>query len=259
MDTTYLIILFGSSCLATWMFLILFYLLYTNESRLKQNGHTESYISFLKKDYKKRCTGIALAFPILLLTAYSIFWLISGHPTEDHQLIYIFLIFLALVIPFPVLDIKKSKKEYKKLALETGSEIIIDLKYKVLHRLFNPFIEVIFTLLFVGYFITVKPDMPGLVFVHLLLPWMLYFLARNSKYMTRPLMKEGYFLLFIFIMINFLVVLYYIYRYSIHCSTCLINEIHAFSLMIFILLVIKIVYFSITFFRSKKNISGNLS
>lgn len=259
MDTSYLIVLFATSCLATWMFLILFYYMYTNESRLKRSGHNESYIAFFKKDYKKRCTGIALMLPVLILAAYSIFWLISGHPSGYNQLIYIFLIFIALVIPFPIMDIKKSKKEYKKLALETGSEVIIDMKYKVLHRFFNPIIEGTFTLLFTCYYIIVKPDMPGLVFVHLLLPWLLYFSARNSKYLTRPIMKEGYLLLFFFITINFLIVLFYLYRYSIHCTTCDMKEINIFGLVIFVLLFLKIGYFSVIFILSRKYFSKSMS
>jgi hypothetical protein len=259
MDTSYLIVLFGTSCLTTWMFLILFYYVYTNESRLKRSGHNESYIAFFKKDYKKRCAGIAIVLPVLLLTAYSIFWLISGHPSGYDQLIYIFLIFIALVIPFPIMDFKKSKKEYKKLALETGSEVIIDMKYKVLHRFFNPIIEGTFTLLFTCYFLIVKPEIPGLVFLHLLLPWFLYLTARNSKYLTRPIIKEGYMLLYIFITINFLIVLFYLYRYTIHCTTCGIKEINIFSLAISVLLFLKIFYFSIVFIRSRKYISENLS
>ncbi len=259
MDTSYLIILFCTACLTTWIFLFVFYYLYTNESRLKRSGHNESYIVFFKKDYKKRCTGIALVLPVLLLTAYGIFWLISGHPSDYNQLIYIFLIFIALVIPFPIMDIKKSKKEYKKLAMETSSEVIIDMKYKVLHRFYNPIIEGIFTLLFLCYFLIIKPEIPGLVFVHLLLPWLLYLTARNSKYLTRPIMKEGYLLLYIFIAINFLIVLFYLYRYTIHCNTCSIQEINIFSLAISILLFLKIIYSSIVFIRSRKYISGNIS
>jgi hypothetical protein len=226
---------------------------------LNANGHQEPYISFLRKDYKKRCLGIALIFPVLLLSAYSIFWLFFGHPSADSQLIYIFLIFLVLVIPFPLMDIKKSKKEYKKMAIETGSEIIIDMKFKVLHQFFNPIIEAIFSLLFTLYFITTHPNIPVLVFVHILLPWLIYLSARNSKYLTKPLMKDGYLLLFLVITINFLIVLFYIFRYSIQCPSCGLEEVDIFSIVIFALLVLKVVTSSIYFIRSRKYITGHFS
>lgn len=259
MDTNYLLILYGTSCLATWIFLFLFYNIYANESRLKRNGHNEPYISFLRKDYQKRCIGIALALPILLLTAYSIFWLFAGHPNAYNQLIYIFLIFLILVIPFPLMDIKKSKKEYKRMAMETGSEIIIDMKYKVLHRFFNPIIEVAFTILFTLYFVISKNNIPVLVFVHLLLPWLIYFSARNSKYLTKPLMKDGYLMIFSIITINFLIVLFYIYRYAIQCDHCGLAGIDIFSIVVFGLLLLKTVSSAIFFIQSRKYITGNLS
>jgi hypothetical protein len=252
METTYLLILFGTSCITTWVFLLLFYIIYTNKKRLINNRYSDEYISFLRKDYRKRSLGIAIALPILLLSAYSIYWLFFGIPNSFDNLIYIFLIFLILVLPFPVMDIRKSKKEYKKLALETNAEIIIDLKFKVLHSFFSPFLEMIFLALFVSYYLISPNTIPVIVFIHLLIPWLIYLSARNSKFLTKPLMKDGYLFLFVVITVNYLIVIFYIYRYGIKCLECSGNVNKTFSMVVLIVLLLKILYSLFNFIQTRR-------
>jgi len=252
MDTIYLLILFGTSCIVTWVFLLLFYIIYTNKNRLINTGYSDEYISFLRKDYKKRSLGIAIALPALLLSAYSIYWLFFGIPNSYDNLIYIFLLFLFLVLPFPIMDMRKSKKEYRKLALETNSEIIIDLKFKVLHSFFSPIFELIFVALFVSYYLISQNTIPVIVFIHLLIPWLIYLSARNSKFLTKPLMKDGYLLLFIVISVNYLIVVFYIYRYGIQCLECSGNVNKTFSVVVLIVLLLKILYSLFNFVQTRR-------
>ena len=171
-------------------------------------------------------------------------------PTSYYSLIFIFFIFLILVIPFPILDIRKSRKEYKKLAIETGASIVIDMKFKVLHTFFNPAIELIFFLLFIGYFLLAPNAIPILVFIHLIIPWLIYLSARGSKFLTRPLMKDGYLLLFIVITINYLIVLFYIVRYGIICLECSSDVNRTFSIVLITVLILKIFYSLFNFMHS---------
>jgi hypothetical protein len=210
------------------------------------------YVRFLRKDYKKRSIGIAIALPLLLLSAYSIYWLFTGKPESVNNLIYIFLIFLFLVIPFPILDIRKSKKEYKKLALDTNAEILIDIKYRILHRIFNPLIETIFLVLFVLYYFISDTSLPVFVFIHLLIPWLIYLSARNSKFLIRPLMKEGYLLLFLVITLNYLIVIFYIFRYGIQCVECTGEGNKTLGMFILIIFGFKIIYSFYNFIITRK-------
>lgn len=252
MDTTYLLILFTSSCIAIWVFSLLFYFFFTNEKRLLKNGYSPEYIAFLQKDYKIRLIGIGIGVPVLLLTAYSIFWILFGYPDAYHHLLYIFIIFFLLVLPFPIMDMKKTKRAYKKLAIETNSEIIVDMRFKVLNKFFNPIIELSFLTIFLFYYLILFQIMPAFSFIHLIIPWLVYLAARTSKYQTKPSMKDSYTLIFSIIIINFLLVLFYIYRYGIQCIECSGSINKTGSIIIFLLLVFKIVYSTTGFINTRK-------
>jgi len=252
MDTTYLLLLFGTACFATWVFLLLFITIYTDQKRLKKSGHPEGYISFLRKDYQKRSLGIAIGVPLLLLAAYSIYWLLFGVPIAYNSLFYIFLIFLILVAPFPILDIKKSRKEYRKIAIETDAPIVVDLKYKVLHKFFNPLMEFAFVVLFLFYYFSVKDAISPIVFIHLAIPWLIYLSARNSKFLTKPMMKEGYYMLFAIISLNYVIVMIYVFRYGIQCVECLTQSQRLFSIGIFFILLVKLTISSYNFIHTRK-------
>jgi len=252
MDTTYLLILFTSSCIAIWVFSLLFYFFFTNEKRLLKNGYSPEYIAFLQKDYKIRLFGISIGVPVLLLTAYSIFWMFFGYPDAYNHLLYIFIIFFLLVLPFPIMDMKKSKRAYKKLAIETNSEIIIDMRFKVLNKFFNPIIELSFLIIFLFYYLVLNQIMPAFSFIHLLIPWLIYFATRNSKYQTKPSMKDSYTLVFSVITINFLLVLFHIYRYGIQCVECSGSISKIGSIGVFLLLVFKISYSTAGFINTRK-------
>jgi hypothetical protein len=96
-----LIITFFTACLTTWLFLILFYWVFLRANRLIKKGYSTEYIEFIRKDYRKRMFGIAMAIPILLLIASGIFWLFMGRPASINHITFIFLIFFLLVVPFP--------------------------------------------------------------------------------------------------------------------------------------------------------------
>ena len=259
MDTTYLLILFSSSCIATWIFSLLFYIFFTDDKRLLRNGYSPEYIAFLKKDYKIRLLGIAIGVPILSLTAYSIFWLLFGYPDAYHHLLYIFLIFFILVIPFPIMDMKKSKQAYKKLAIETNTEIIIDIKFKVLNKFFNPIVELVFFIFFLSYYFISQHVVPIFAFIHMLIPWLVYMAARNTKYQTKPSIKDSYALIFSAITINFLLVLFYIYKYGIQCSECSGSVNQVGGIVIFLLLFVKIVFSSTGFINTRKYYTKDIS
>jgi hypothetical protein len=236
-----------------------FYYIYTNEKRLLNNGYSKEYILFLKNDHKKRNLGIGIGIPVLLLTAFSIYWILFGFPDTFNHLIFIFLILCLLILPFPIMDIRESKKAYKKLALDTNSEIIIDIKFRVLHKFFNPAFEVFFLIIFTIYFIVSSHTIPAFFLIHILLPWLVYLGARNSKYQTKPLIKDGYTLIFSVITFNFLLVLYYLFRYGIQCVECTGSQYKIGSIIVFLFLFLKIVYSTYNFIITRKFYARDIS
>lgn len=228
-----------------WAFLLLVTLYRASSSRLRNRGMKEEYVQFLKKDLTKRSTGIAIAVPLLLLLAAGIVWLVTGDVHSPEQLLWIVLLFLVLVLPFPILDTIQLNRKYKELALETRSETVVDFSYKILHMIFNPLWELAAALLYVAFFVSfIEPF--HVAFIHLLLLWLLYGAARSGRYLTQPMLKDGYVYFFIFLMINQALLLYHLLSVSIHrltCEECYSPIVFTLGITIGALLAIKMVYY----------------
>jgi len=241
-----LLITFFTACITTWLFLILFYSIFLRPKRLSKKGYSTEYINFIRKDYRKRMRGIAIAIPILLLIASGIFWLFAGRPVTLNHITYIFLIFFLLVIPFPIIDYLKSKKRYKELAYETSAEVVIDLKHSKLHKFFNPIIELFIVILFVS-FTLIFMQLPFMVYIHLGIPWILYLSIMKSKYATLPMLRDGYLYSFIFMELNYALVIFYIARYAAFCQNCLINSHKLIALLLMAIMFSRMIYYIMNF------------
>jgi len=190
-----------------------------NKTRLKKRGYKNEYIEFIRKDTKKRNISIAVFMPLLGLLAAFIVWFITGEVEGIQNLIYIALLWILLVIPFPLIDAIKTQKEYKDLALRTKSEVVFDFNHRILHLVFKPVIELTAAVLVVAYFILfIEPF--HVVFVHLLILWALYAAGRYSKFLSAPQLRDGYIYLYIFIMINQALIIFHIFSEIVTRSRC---------------------------------------
>lgn len=236
-----------------WIFLILVTLFTISRKRLEKRGYKPEYIEFIRRDTKKRNTGIALLMPVLGGIAALIVWAITGEVNGFQNLIYIVLLWMLLVIPFPVLDMRKSQKEYKELAIRTNSEVVVDFNYKVLHIIFNPPVEAIASVMVITYFIIfIEPF--HVVFIHIFILWALYATARYSKYLTEPQLKDGYLYLYIFIMINQALIVFHTFREVIgrsDCKICLSDQGLLIGTILASLLFLKLIYYIFSFPRFK--------
>lgn len=236
-----------------WIFLTFVTLFTINRKRLEKRGYKSEYIDFIRRDTKKRNIGIALIMPVLGGIAALIVWAITGEVNGFQNLIYIVLLWMLFIIPFPILDMRKSQKEYKELAIRTHSEVVVDFNYKVLHIIFNPLAEAIASVLVIAYFIIfIEPF--HVVFIHIFILWALYATARYSKYLTEPQLKDGYLYLYIFIMINQALIVFHTFREVIgrsDCQVCLSDLGMVSGITLASLLLLKLVYYIFSFPRFK--------
>lgn len=241
-----------------WSFLLIATLYIVNTQRLKKRGYKEEYINFIKKDTKKRNIGIAVVMPILGGLSAFIIWIFTREINSFQNLIYIALLWIILIIPFPILDLRQTQKNYKNLAIETNSEVLFDFNHRILHLIFRPYIEILAAILVISYFILfIMPF--HIVFIHIFLLWALYSVGRYSKYLTAPQLKDGYIYLYVFIMINQALIIFHIFNEVISrsgCEECLSALGYSLGIIIGGLLLIKFIYYIFSF--PKFNLRLNL-
>lgn len=239
--------LFGFIVVGLWLLLLVVVLYRGNTSVLRRKGINDEYIRFIKKDILKRSIGIAIVVPLLLLLSSFLVWTVAGTLESAKLLPYILLVFIILVIPFPVLDVIKTKRNFKNLALRTNSDIVFDFNYRILHYIFNPALEVgtgilyiLYFILFVGWF--------HVAFIHLLLMWFLYFSTRSGNYLTRPLLKDGYIYIFAILVVNQMILVFHLVNVAAHiyvCSDCYNPLAISLAFLLGFVLLGKLLYYAI--------------
>jgi hypothetical protein len=196
-----------------WTALLLLYFILTNKNTLKRKGHNEKYIAFLRRSHTIRILLIAILLPLLILLSAWIISLITGPLNQEVQLGYIVLLLILLVSPFKFLDERINQKKIRELALETKEKVAVDLKYKVLHQIFNPLLEIVLgPLTFLYGFLYLKIEV-WIIYLFLLFPWFMYLNLRGTRYQTRPYLKDNYTYTFSFNIFNFLFFLFYFIMY----------------------------------------------
>lgn len=201
---------FINSNLVLLVSLVLMFIYFTNYNLLKKRGFSEEFIRFKKKDYTKRLIGIMIAVPVLELLAGSITYLFLGELTHTNHLLTAFLIFLVLLIPFPIIDSVKTAKKHEKLMLETKSSVVVDLKHKAFHRIFNPYLETLATTFVIAFYILFSTQTSPLITIHLTIIWLIYIAIRRAKNMNKPLVRETYYFTLLVLTVNHLLVIFHI-------------------------------------------------
>ncbi len=97
------------------------------------------------------------------------------------------------------------------LRFESKAEIVVDIGHNLLHKLFHPTLEIISSIVYIGFMLILDLDF-HIAFIHILLLWFLYLTIRSVKYQVRPSLKDGYLYSFIFMSINNLLIIYYLVR-----------------------------------------------
>lgn len=225
------------------VFLLGYYLYRSNKRILLKKGYTEDYIHAIRKELLNTILGISLVVPLSLIASGYIVYLIYGELDirSEYHLFILFVIFITLISPFPVISYYKSKKKYRELAMKTGEKIYIDFNFSLLHRIFNPILEIAATILYTGTMLFMEMKF-NLAFIHLALLWLLYGLARNAKYQVKASLKDTYMYVFIFLCINHVLLIYYLIR-QIYCFQCGICMVRYLGIALAFLLSVKLLYY----------------
>lgn len=225
------------------VFLLGYYLYRSNKRILRKKGYNEDYIRTIRKELLNTVLGISLVVPLSLIASGYIVSLIYGKLDirSEYHLFILFVFFIILISPFPVISYYKSKRKYRELAMKTGEKIFIDFNFSLLHRIFNPILEITATILYLGTMLLMDLTF-NLAFIHLALLWLLYGLARNAKYQVKASLKDTYMYVFIFLGINHVLLIYYLVRqlYTFQCGNCLVRYL---AVALALLLSVKLLYY----------------
>ena len=244
METINFLKFFINSNIVLLLSLLLIYIYFTNTSLLKKRGFTDEFIKFKKKDYTRRLIGIMIAVPVLEMIAGLITYFIFGELTHANHLLIAFMIFLVLVIPFPIMDSIKTAKKHNELMINTQSSVVVDIKYKIFHYIFNLYMEILATILVVGYYIYFIEFVSPLITIHLALIWLMYILIRRAKKMNKPLLKESYYYTFLILGINHLLVIFHVvYPFFTNQECCVDALMLVSGINLAVLLLLKMGYY----------------
>lgn len=228
-----------------WISLLGITIYQTNRRILERKGYNEDFIELSKKINIKRNIGIGVIVTILGIFAALVVWAIFGDLNKSNHLMYVYILWFLLIIPFPILDFKKGGREFKELAIKTNTDIVIDFKYKILHLVFVAPVEAFFAIIYIVYFI-IFIEVFHVAFVHILILWFLYASARFSKSQTRPGMRDTYILFFIFMVLNQSILIFHILREAMSrfaCEGCNWGIALIFGISLGAALICKLIYY----------------
>lgn len=199
-----------------WLFLAFTTILLFGTRRLRRKGYDDRHIAFLQRENRNRCLGIAIVLPLLaLLSALVVSSVFGGITTYEHFL-YVCLLTVIAVIPFPILDYIQSRKKQKAIAMDLKQVIVIDWNHRIWHLVFKPSWEIASGLAVVVYCAWL-----GLYFhlamLHIGILWLLYQAARGGKYLTGPSMSDLYQYNFVFMVINHGLIIFHLVRLVNRC------------------------------------------
>jgi hypothetical protein len=196
------------------IFVLVFNLFY-NRQKLKSQGFNDEYIKFIRQMEGRAALTAWFSLLILQVAAF----LIVSHFIEKItfklyiKAIFLLAITLAVIIRF-YFD-KYIYKRQKELAIRTGSEIVVDFNYKILHMIFKPLLEVIATIIVLAFTLTSLQNIPHgddnfIIYFYLVFIWYFYISLKSAKNMIMPQFKSIYRLnakfLFLFNMILIMLV-----------------------------------------------------
>lgn len=204
---------FWITVIMMWAALLILYIILTNRASLQRKGHSEKYISYLRRSHTIRIILIAVLLPAIILLSGWIVTLLTGPLTEEVQMAYIVVVLILLVIPFKFADERINQRRIRELAIETREKVAVDLNYRILHRIYNPLWELVLgpMAFFYGFFYLRIEQ--WIIYLFLLFPWFMYLNLRGTRYQTRPYLQDNYKYTFSFNIFNFLFFLLYFSAY----------------------------------------------
>jgi hypothetical protein len=162
-----------------------------NKKTLRQKGFSSEYINLLQKQQKQFTAAWIVLFIGLQVLAWFIVKKYVVITTLKIYVKYILNISILASLPIGFYFFTRFSREARELAIKTGSKIVIDFKFKILHSMFRLPLEIVASLLIV--YCAIFP-FKGVTILHLYaaLPWFYYIGLRISKNQNRPLFRFKY-------------------------------------------------------------------
>ncbi len=245
MENETILRIFIFATITLWIFLLVHTLYKSSRKILTRQGYGDEFIDFIRRTNLKRNIGIGLVVPAAGIAAWLLaLWLI-GDLDQPKNIIFVYLFWLLLIIPFPIMEMRSAPKELKEIIKKTNTDVIVDFGFKILHLVFNPLAELLFSLLYLAYFMFYI-ELFHVAFIHVGILWTLYGTLRFAKNLTRPGIREAYIFSFIFLMLNQFILIYHIMRevlrrYS--CEACLPESGFILGIALGVALIIKSIYY----------------
>lgn len=168
----------------------------SNRKRLESKGYPESYIIFtlnFSNKFGKKYVGLILLLEILFSI---ISLLVLKRLDSGTVLTYVLMPSIFFSIPFAAYYSTKANKEYKKLAIEEGHDIVVDFQRKNLKLIFNLPIEIAAAIIVSAFAIIFLPLRNSLViYLYVILPWFFSFILQFTKNYIKPVLKDSYLLI----------------------------------------------------------------
>lgn len=199
--------LFWIGTIILWLFLFIVTLLMSSAGLLRKRGYSEEYISFIKRDYLVRAILIAVFVPVIQVAAFFITGIFMEDAASNVEIVA--LVFILMIIPFPFIDNYLTGRKLKSIKAGSNEIMVVDFKHKVLDLLYKPKLEMALAAITVVYALLVTRPVI-LFYLHIIFPWFIYLTARKSQKTSRPHLKDGYLWAFVFILINFALIIYYL-------------------------------------------------
>jgi len=124
------------------------------------------------------------------------------------------------------------------------------MKNRFVHQVFTPIVELVAATIFIGFFLFIEIDYQ-LSLSQVLFLLLLYFTLRSTKFQAKPTLKSGYSYTFLLLIINQIVIIYYLVRKLMDQKDLSIIEL-SIGLFILLALVLKTVYYLANFGSVKK-------
>jgi hypothetical protein len=182
---------------AITLIMLLVFNLYYNRQKLIAQGFNEEYIKFIKKWEGRAALTCWLSMMILQVVLYFIVSLFIEKITMKLYIKAIFLSTMMLTVIIRFIFDKYIYKLQKELAIQTGSEIVVDFNYKILHMIFKPLLEIIATVIVAAFTFVSLSDIPNrddnfIIYFYLVFIWYFYISLKSAKNMIMPQFEFTY-------------------------------------------------------------------
>jgi hypothetical protein len=162
-----------------------------NSKTLRQKGFNSEYIKLLQKQQRQFTAAWIALFIAFQVLAWFIVKEFAEMITREIYIKYILNISILASLPIGFYFFARFSREARELAIKTGSNIVIDFKFKVLHSMFRLPLEILASLLILYCAIFPLKEVT-ILYLYAALPWFYYIGLRISKNQNRPLFRFKY-------------------------------------------------------------------